>query len=271
MCALVYFFQNAHSPIVDKALNISEDQVLYQTEINKLIISEPTDKAFALSQLKKMLVLEKIMNKYNWYISEEILKKEQERIDKNTRSASLLEKIKKIEGFPEDFYLHLFVKKTLIERTIFNDFYYHTPILHENTYYQALTLKEKLKTENIKTIKELTWNMHGEFFEFSISPKEGFSFKHMTQKEFSNSNLKDNSTLKESTQEATSDWFLKHAELNSNPIQIFDYGEDFALIKADTFSKEKNIAKGIQIKLAKKPYNEWITEELKNWSFQLDH
>lgn len=271
---IIYFVLNkklfkSSDLVMEHPFQISKVQLKYKFEINKLVIPQQTDEEFALSQLKKMFAMQKIMEKYGWFISEEKLLEEQKRIENNTRSPGLLNRIKNIKGFDESLYRDIFVRETLINRTIYSDFYFSTQKIHQDTYRKAQEIQHQIKGKSRDQIKKLIWEEGFEFFDFEVSLEKGLRFSHLPKEtiQINSEELNARSKKTEELPEAeiknqARSWIVSHQILEKDNVYVFDEGESWEVLKVDRFNKETSNARGIKIKVPKKPFNEWIGAEL---------
>lgn len=161
------------------------------------------------------------------------------------------------------------MRETLIERTIYSDFYYSTSVIHQDTYRTAQEIRREIKKRSRDEIKKLAWDKGFEFFDLDVSLKKGPRFSHLpkdvTQIHSNELSVHSKKTEKESEAELKNQarsWMVTHHALEKDNVFVFDEGESWEILKVDRFDKKTTNAHGIKIKVPKRSFHEWIGIEL---------
>lgn len=268
----IYFIKNkgaSTDPLVrEKPFPIYQSEVDYLMAVHKLTIPQKTDREFAIQQLEEIKIYEKIMNQYGWEITASDLEKEKNRIAQNTRLPGLLKQVQDIPEHGKDYYTQIFIKETLIKRSIFDDFYFSIPELHKNTKELALKFMEQNRTKDIKTIFRLAWDNNYEVFEFKISPRVGVEVQHRpnpnsTAKQFSDNNLPEKGEIKKgNTELEVQDWYRVHSSSLDKKTYLFEEREKWNIYFIKKNNRKNKEASGFYISISKQPFNEWIQKEI---------
>lgn len=141
----VYYFRFYNPEVLQiGSTKILEKDVQYRDQIIQLEF--PGDNRSAgLAQLKKFAYYQAILKNHGIEITDDLLFKEDERINKNTRNPDQLKKIKNLFGDDHKAYLNNFVRPTLITRTVYNDLYLKDDSTLEETYNKALEYQNILE------------------------------------------------------------------------------------------------------------------------------
>ena len=237
-------------------------------ELNKLTIPEPQTHAFALQQLEKIFTYNFIMQKYGWNIGPNELIQENDRILKNTRSPALLEKVRAIPGFDPQYYLDIFVRGTLVQRLIYNEFYFSIEKLHQDTLQKAEQFAEKVKSRDQNSIKQLAEENNLAVFAVSINTTSPIKFDHlntiapapnlenpMPKKIPFTGNYKEQAQL----------WFqnIKVAKKVGGTL-LLNEGEVWALFFPKVWDPKNLKAEGTVVRVPKTPFNVWIAKEMES-------
>jgi hypothetical protein len=246
---------------------ITDEAVLYQMQINYFVIPQKTDRAFALNQLKEMYTDQLIMERYGWHIRPEDLAAERERIEKNTHARRQLQRIQEIPGFDPLLYNEIFVRRTLIQRTIFNDFYFSNVELHEPTRRQALEFASRMKGQSLAKIKAQALGENLRVFNLQIDSTNGFKIQHLLKPQGSPSS---SGASDPSPPEMTNDqkktvahqWLQSHLTFQKiHDAYLFDEHEQWALLFPEEWKPQLQIVRGVFVVIPKEPFQNWIQKE----------
>ena len=123
---------------------------------------KPFDEDFPTGLIRKLVekdihkefVLEKV---YGVRVTQELVENERRRIDKHTRDAEKLAKIKSALGPGETGYIQTVIKPTLVERLL-RDNFYRDKAIHAAERAKAISMREILaKNEKPEGAQEVTW------------------------------------------------------------------------------------------------------------------
>lgn len=252
---------------------IRESQIQYQMELNKLMIPQKTDRAFAESQVKETFAYQTILQKYGWVVGPKELRDEAVRIETNTRARRLLEKIQGLPDFGRHLYDDIFVRGTLVHRVIFNDFYFSHPELHQGTRQQALRIASDLKGLSKSVLLEKSKMKNLTAFELRLSEKDGYSGEPVVPSAATapakrpHPGLVDPERPKPSKAErkdVSELWWKTHQQFEGvDGALLFDEGERWGLFFPEEWKPEKKLARGVLVIIPKKPFQIWIQGELK--------
>lgn len=246
---------------------ITEEAVQYQMQVNRFMIPQKTDRSLALSQLKEMYTDQLIMEKYGWSIDEKDLATEAERIEKNTRSRRQLQKIQEISGFDPLLYNEIFIRETLIQRTIFNDFYFSKSEIHEPTRKQALDFASRMKGQTLAQIKAQALDENVRVFNLQIDSANGFRIQHLLKAQAlpSSDGAKESQPPEmtaEQKKEVARQWLQAHlAFQKAHDAYLFDEREQWALLFPEEWKPQLQTVRGLFIVFPKEPFQSWIQKE----------
>lgn len=257
-----------HEYFLPYEISVPAQWITYQTKLNELLVPDKVDHEFAINQLKKMIAHERIMKSNGWTITKSDLEKEAQRIQSDSRNLALLEKVKQIQ--PSQFYLDVFVKNTLIQRTIYSDFYFSNSQIHKKSKEQAEALMEALKNVPINLINKFPVAKEIEIFELRFDPSKGILRKHKN-------NLSENEKINSKLISLDSEWQVylqpgswQNKATNQTDQLIFlkDDIESYSVVWLHPNILEPNLSvKGVgySYRIPKRSFNDWIVNEEKKY------
>lgn len=141
MAAVVY---NKFKPVaIVGEIKIFRKDIVYRDKVIRL--SNPDEKrSLGLFQLVKSATNHQILKKYGHVISENDLKNEEQRIDKNTRDPDSLKKIKDIFGNDHESYLRDFVQPNLVDNKIYYGLFLNDEKIHSESLNLATSFINKV-------------------------------------------------------------------------------------------------------------------------------
>jgi hypothetical protein len=109
---------------------LTESDLAYRKLVNKVEGFEG-DKDYALKQLVDAYTYAQILANQGWKITDETLKEESKRIDRNTQAPKKLAEVKQIFDEDPEAYLRVYVLPTYSERVIYYEFFTMNPAIHD--------------------------------------------------------------------------------------------------------------------------------------------
>jgi hypothetical protein len=248
----------------------SEDKIQYQMAVNKIMIPQATDREFAISQLKQMYAYEQIMRKYRKLIGHQDLNDEMKRILNGSRDPATLNKILQIKGFDPSYTKEIFAKSVLVNRIIFNDFFYATDEIHKETFGQAEMLALELGAKSSDEIKRAILKKGLNGFEVDVTPSHGLKTTQFSPPEVKHekNGPADPAPLAEAVEHrvaAAKKWLeLRQNTPKKGNAYIFNAIQRWEVFYPNKWHPADNNVSGLLVVIPKKTFNEWITEEVKN-------
>ncbi len=260
-----FFFENKKVAQIG-TIAIFQNQIKYRDQLIRL--EYPQEKReLGLLQLTKAAVNEQILLNYGIEITEDLLLKEEARINQNTRNPHALQKIKDLFKKDHKAYLQTFVRPTLVNRTIYYDLFSKDERFHQESFDQA-TSYLKVLTNEPDQFEEFARKNHFQIATLEVSKKYGLIWnRDRLRKKIE---IKDRPATFAIESEKTAEeneqiqFWVEHVAKNLKPLKIYSElvstAEHWQIIRYSDL-KENNIFKFEVLHIPKQNFEQWREKE----------
>lgn len=133
---------------------VTESMVEFREKVSKIYYpKEPTK--VGLDQLVRAYTMAHILKIHGVEITEEMLQREQQRIDKNTRDPVMLGRLKDVFGKNAEAYKKCFILPNLVEKVFYNDFFLQSKEIQQESQKAALRFHQSVLLTSLNSLNSL--------------------------------------------------------------------------------------------------------------------
>ena len=177
-----------------------------------------------------------------------------------------MESVRAIKGFDPEYYLNIFVRGTLVQRLIYNDFYFSIEQLHLDSLQKAGQFAEKVQTQDQAKIKQLAEENNLAVFDIQVGPKTGINYQHLNTiapaPQLENPKPKKDK-IEGNFSDQAKHWFeqTKVIKKIGNTL-LLNEGEEWTLFFPKVWDPKNLKALGTAVRIPKTPFRIWIAKEM---------
>ena len=153
---------------------IRAKDVSMRTEVVR-VLSPGETRDYGFEQMVRLYTYAQILANMGRPVTDEILKEEEKRIDRETLNPEMLGKIKDRFSRDHDAYVHVFVLPTYVESQI-SEIFNHEPVVQQQVRHVAETFLAEAR-KNPKLFSTLARKQKREVSRFSVSPSQGIQWQ----------------------------------------------------------------------------------------------